>query len=82
MTGQDINGPGLSDGNVKNTLRGQPDGNFVMEYDGIPFGDVPMAPRTIPRSYFPGVTIASIEVADARPRQCGQWRAPPPLAAQ
>src|SRR5690348_1829529 len=37
MSGQDINGPGLSDGNVKNTLRGQPDGNFVMQYDGIPF---------------------------------------------
>ena len=29
MTGQDINGPGLSDGNVKNTLRGLPDGSFV-----------------------------------------------------
>src|SRR5271154_4494869 len=32
MTGQDINGPGLSDGNVKNPLRGLPDGNFVMQY--------------------------------------------------
>ena len=31
MTGQDINGPGLSDGGVKNTLRGLPDGNFVMQ---------------------------------------------------
>ena len=28
MTGIDLNGPGLSDGNVKNTLRGLPDGNF------------------------------------------------------
>ena len=39
MTGQDVNGPGLSDGGAKNTLRGQADGNFVMQYDGIPFGD-------------------------------------------
>ena len=30
MTGMDINGPGLSDGNVKNTLRGLPDGNFAL----------------------------------------------------
>src|SRR3569833_1270906 len=33
MTGMDINGPGLSDGNVKNTLRGLPDGNFALLYD-------------------------------------------------
>ena len=31
MTGMDINGPGLSDGGVKNTLRGLPDGNFGMQ---------------------------------------------------
>src|SRR5665213_2069561 len=28
MTGTDLNGPGLSDGGVKNTLRGVPDGMF------------------------------------------------------
>src|SRR6187549_2319206 len=28
MTGMDLNGPGLSDGGVKNTLRGLPDGSF------------------------------------------------------
>src|ERR1700747_2409659 len=39
MTGTDLNGPGLSDNGVKNTLRGQPDGNFGINYDGIPFGD-------------------------------------------
>ncbi len=49
MTGQDINGPGLSDGGAKNTLRGLSDGNFVMDYDGIPFGDTngPLAPFRI-----------------------------------
>ena len=28
MTGSDLNGPGLSDNGVKNTLRGLPDGSF------------------------------------------------------
>lgn len=61
LTGQDINGPGLSDGGVKNTLRGQPDGNFNMTYDGIPFGDT-NGPSHHSVSYFPGSTIGSIEV--------------------
>jgi len=61
MTGQDINGPGLSDGNAKNTLRGLPDGNFVMQYDGIPFGDT-NGPSHHSESYFPGPTIGSIDV--------------------
>src|SRR5579883_2460457 len=37
MTGTDLNGPGLSDGGVKNTLRGLSDGNFGINFDGIPF---------------------------------------------
>jgi iron complex outermembrane receptor protein len=69
MTGQDINGPGLSDGNVKNTLRGLPDGNYVMAYDGIPFGDT-NGPSHHSESYFPGVTIGSIDV-DRGPGNAG-----------
>jgi len=61
MTGQDINGPGLSDGNVKNTLRGMPDGNFTMTWDGIPFGDT-NGPTHHSESYFPGVVIGTIDV--------------------
>ncbi|HWC62250.1 MAG TPA: TonB-dependent receptor, partial [Rhizomicrobium sp.] len=73
MSGQDINGPGLSDGNVKNTLRGQPDGNFVMQYDGIPFGDT-NGPSHHSESYFPGVTIGSIDV-DRGPGNAGNMGA-------
>ena len=69
MTGMDINGPGLSDGNVKNTLRGLPDGNFAMLYDGIPFGDT-NGPTHHSESYFPGVTIGSIDV-DRGPGNAG-----------
>jgi iron complex outermembrane receptor protein len=69
MTGQDINGPGLSDGGVKNTLRGLPDGNFVLAYDGIPFGDT-NGPTHHSESYFPGVTIGSI-VVDRGPGNAG-----------
>ncbi len=69
MTGQDINGPGLSDGNVKNTLRGLPDGNFVLSYDGIPFGDT-NGPTHHSESYFPGPTIGSIDV-DRGPGNAG-----------
>src|ERR1700733_12840760 len=36
MTDTDLNGPGLSDNGVKNTLRGLPDGKFGLSYDGIP----------------------------------------------
>ena len=73
MSGQDINGPGLSDGNVKNTLRGQPDGNFVMQYDGIPFGDT-NGPSHHSESYFPGVTIGTIDV-DRGPGNAGNMGA-------
>ena len=69
MTGMDINGPGLSDGNVKNTLRGLPDGNFAMLYDGIPFGDT-NGPTHHSESYFPGTTIGSIDV-DRGPGNAG-----------
>lgn len=69
MTGMSTNGPGLSDGDVKNTLRGLPDGNFAMLYDGIPFGDT-NGPTHHSESYFPGVTIGSIDV-DRGPGNAG-----------
>jgi iron complex outermembrane recepter protein len=61
LTGQDISGPGLSDGSVKNTLRGLPDGMFGMTFDGIPFGDT-NGPSHHSVSYFPGSAIGAIEV--------------------
>src|SRR6516162_6797018 len=69
MTGTDINGPGLSDGNVKNTLRGQPDGNFGISYDGIPFGDT-NGPTHHSESYFPSSTIGGVDV-DRGPGNAG-----------
>jgi hypothetical protein len=80
MSGQDINGPGLSDGNVKNTLRGLPDGNFAMQYDGIPFGDT-NGPSHHSESYFPGVTIGTIDV-DRGPGNAGNMGSPRPMAAR
>src|SRR6185369_6976129 len=61
MTGIDVNGPGLSDGGVKNTMRGLPDGSFGMTFDGIPFGDT-NGPTHHSESYFPATTIGSIAV--------------------
>jgi iron complex outermembrane recepter protein len=69
LTGGDINGPGLSDGGTKNTLRGFPDGNFNMTYDGIPFGDT-NGPTHHNISYFPASTIGSIDV-DRGPGNAG-----------
>jgi iron complex outermembrane receptor protein len=69
MTGTDLNGPGLSDGGVKNTLRGLPDGNFGINYDGIPFGDT-NGPTHHSESYFPASTIGSILV-DRGPGNAG-----------
>ena len=69
LTGLSINGPGLSDGNVKNTLRGMPDGNFGISYDGIPFGDT-NGPTHHSESYFPGSTIGSA-VVDRGPGNAG-----------
>jgi iron complex outermembrane recepter protein len=69
MTGGDPNGPGLSDGGAKNTLRGLPDGDFVMQYDGIPFGDT-NGPTHHNISYFPASTIGSINV-DRGPGNAG-----------
>jgi iron complex outermembrane receptor protein len=69
LTGLSINGPGLSDGNVKNTLRGMPDGNFGISYDGIPFGDT-NGPTHHSESYFPGSTIGSADV-DRGPGNAG-----------
>ena len=73
LTGGDINGPGLSDGGTKNTLRGFPDGNFNMTYDGIPFGDT-NGPTHHNISYFPASTIGSIEV-DRGPGNAGNMGA-------
>ncbi len=69
MTGIDVNGPGLSDGGVKNTMRGLPDGSFGMTYDGIPFGDS-NGPTHHSESYFPATTIGSIDV-DRGPGNAG-----------
>ena len=69
MTGGDPNGPGLSDGGAKNTLRGLPDGNFAMQYDDIPFGDT-NGPTHHNISYFPATTIGSINV-DRGPGNAG-----------
>jgi iron complex outermembrane receptor protein len=69
LTGLSVNGPGLSDGNVKNTLRGLPDGDFGLAYDGIPFGDT-NGPTHHSESYFPGSTIGSAEV-DRGPGNAG-----------
>lgn len=69
MTGSDPNGPGLSDGGAKNTLRGLGDGMFVMQYDGIPFGDT-NGPTHHNISYFPASTIGSA-VVDRGPGNAG-----------
>jgi iron complex outermembrane receptor protein len=69
MTGTDLNGPGLSDGGVKNTLRGLPDGSFGLNFDGIPFGDT-NGPTHHSESYFPVSTIGSILV-DRGPGNAG-----------
>jgi iron complex outermembrane recepter protein len=69
MTGFSTNGPGLSDGDVKNTMRGLPDGSYGMTYDGIPFGDT-NGPSHHSESYFPGPTIGSIDV-DRGPGNAG-----------
>ncbi len=69
MTGMDTNGPGLSDGGVKNTLRGIPDGNYGINYDGVPFGDS-NGPTHHSESYFPSSTIGSIDV-DRGPGNAG-----------
>jgi len=73
MTGIDVNGPGLSDGGVKNTMRGLPDGSFGMTYDGIPFGDT-NGPSHHSESYFPATTIGSIDV-DRGPGNAGNMGA-------
>jgi iron complex outermembrane receptor protein len=73
LTGGDSNGPGLSDGGAKNTLRGLPDGSFAMLYDGIPFGDT-NGPTHHNISYFPASTIGSI-VVDRGPGNAGNLAA-------
>ena len=69
LTGTDTNGPGLSDGGVKNTMRGLPDGQYGMSYDGIPFGDT-NGPSHHSLSYFPSSTIGSVLV-DRGPGNAG-----------
>jgi len=73
MTGTDGNGPGLSDGGTKNTLRGLPDGMFAMEYDGIAFGDT-NGPSHHSLSYFPASTIGAA-VVDRGPGNAGNLSA-------
>jgi iron complex outermembrane receptor protein len=73
MTGMDTNGPGLSDGGVKNTMRGIPDGSYGMTWDGIPFGDS-NGPSHHSESYFPSSTIGSIDV-DRGPGNAGDMGA-------
>ena len=73
MTGFDTNGPGLSDGGVKNTMRGLPDGSYGITYDGIPFGDT-NGPSHHSESYFPATTIGSIDV-DRGPGNAGNMGA-------
>src|SRR5882757_7850725 len=73
MTGIDVNGPGLSDGGVKNTLRGLPDGSYGITFDGIPFGDT-NGPSHHSESYFPATTIGSIDV-DRGPGNAGNMGA-------
>ena len=69
LTGTDPNGPGLSDNGVKNTLRGLPDGQYGMSYDGIPFGDT-NGPSHHSASYFPSTTVGSVLV-DRGPGNAG-----------
>ena len=69
MTGTDLNGPGLSDNGVKNTLRGLPDGSFGLSYDGVPFGDT-NGPTHHSESYFPVSIIGAIAV-DRGPGNAG-----------
>src|ERR1700722_8448418 len=69
MTGIDLNGPGLSDGGVKNTLSGLPDGSFGLNFDGIPFGDT-NGPTHHSQSYFPASVTGSILV-DRGPGNAG-----------
>ena len=69
MTGTDLNGPGLSDNGVKNTLRGLPDGSFGLSFDGIAFGDT-NGPSHHSESYFPASTIGAIAV-DRGPGNAG-----------
>lgn len=69
MTGTDLNGPGLSDGGVKNTLRGLPDGSFGINFDGIPFGDT-NGPSHHSELYFPASVLGNI-VVDRGPGNAG-----------
>jgi len=69
MTGTDLNGPGLSDGGVKNTLRGLSDGNFGINFDGVPFGDT-NGPTHHSQSYFPSSVIGNV-VVDRGPGNAG-----------
>ena len=63
MTGAILNGPGLSDGGVKNTLRGLPDGNFGINMMAFR-SETPMDPSiiTIPIS-LPALLAASTSIA-------------------
>jgi len=57
--GISANGPGL--GEAKNGLRGFPDGQYNITYDGIPFGDT-NGPTHHSTAYFPAEVIGGVVV--------------------
>ena len=57
--GISVNGPGL--GETKLTMRGLPDGQFNITWDGIPFGDT-NGPTHHSTAYFPASVIGRVEV--------------------
>ncbi len=57
--GISANGPGLSE--TKNNLRGFPDGNYNITFDGIPFGDT-NGPTHHSTAYFPSDIIGQVVV--------------------
>lgn len=57
--GISANGPGL--GETKNTMRGFPDGQFNITWDGIPFGDT-NGPTHHSTAYFPAAVIGRVEI--------------------
>lgn len=73
VTGNDVNGLGLSDGGAKNTLRGFNDQFFAQLFDGIPFGDT-NGPSHHSLSYFPSSVIGSA-IVDRGPGNAGNMSA-------
>jgi iron complex outermembrane receptor protein len=68
VSGISFNGPGLYE--AKTTLRGFPDGQYSITYDGIPFGDT-NDPTHHSTTFFPASTIGAV-VVDRGPGAAGQ----------